>query len=594
MRRILPAVIVVLIASLVAAHLLLLPGDYKATGDATLYSAFGLANFYFMENTGYFERDSELRPLLHMWSLGVEEQFYVVWPIVLMLLHRMFGLTARQTLLAICALLVASLIASIDWAWNDPKEGFYSPLSRAWELGVGGLMVFAPKLSSRMISEAAGIVGLLLIFGSSMVLGPADPFPGVHAIVPVVGAALLVWPRAQTTTGWVLALPPLRFIGLVSFSLYLWHWPVLVYYRIYSNTAFPSLNETIWLGLFSLLLAILTWWFIEQPFRRPWSSPRRAILTGVSAAAAVALAGGAVSAMSGFEKRFPDEVKRLGSLEEMWDWSCPGTAKLTSMESDLCTVGSPWETASRRVFLWGDSHAEHLLPMLHPIGKANDTAIAIYRSCMPIVDGKHIWMQIKRTPTYSESCGKDRARILSMLRETREIDLVVIASAWANSVLITHTESSHPPMPVKEIAAGLERLLDELQERRILLVAQFPRWSQDPVPCALSRSGVLLRETCPANLATISRAYYDQFNGPIDRIMRALSTRSNVDVLVPSDQVCTTEACLTRLNDEFLYRDTGHLRRNLSAKTTGDLGEAAGLSETLSQILREIQVVQDK
>ena len=261
-RRIVPALLVMLTVTLFAGKLLLMPGDYKALGMSAATSAFGISNFFFLNHTGYFDRSADLMPLLHTWSLAVEEQFYVVWPPLLLLMAA--GRRRIDTAAIIGAIVIVGFGASLVWLDVDPKAAFFMAAPRAWELAIGALLVFLPPLPRRL--AGASVVGLLLVIvGFSQIR--ASSFPGFAALLPCIGAALVVWPKQQPAgvDRWLGFLSP---IGLISYSLYLWHWPIWVLFRIYNNGGEPRVREAVALAAASMIIAFLSWRFVERPFRK--------------------------------------------------------------------------------------------------------------------------------------------------------------------------------------------------------------------------------------------------------------------------------------------------------------------------------------
>src|SRR5262249_11932609 len=234
MRRILPALLTMLVCVLVAGRFLLMPGDYAALAKSAGAAAFGFSNFHFLNHTGYFDQVADFMPLLHTWSLAVEEQFYIVWPLLLALI----ATGSRNRTAALVALLVAlGCAASIAFFPVDPKSAFYLALPRAWELGLGALLAFLPALPT-LVGEIATLAGLALIATGFKIASP-DNFPGLDALYPCIGAALVIWPRTRRTISDRL-LGLLAPIGLISYSLYLWHWPIWVYFRIYIENSQPN------------------------------------------------------------------------------------------------------------------------------------------------------------------------------------------------------------------------------------------------------------------------------------------------------------------------------------------------------------------
>jgi peptidoglycan/LPS O-acetylase OafA/YrhL len=196
-RRILPALIVMLAVTMLAGKFLLMPGDYKALAGSTAAAAFGASNFFFLGNTGYFDQAADLMPLLHTWSLAVEEQFYVIWPLLLFVTAKAGSRFKFAAIIS--ALVIAGFVASIFRFNANPKAAFFMALPRAWELALGALLVFLPPLP-RSIGETSTIVGLALT-GAGFMLVSASSFPGVAALYPCIGAALVIWPRQEHTNG---------------------------------------------------------------------------------------------------------------------------------------------------------------------------------------------------------------------------------------------------------------------------------------------------------------------------------------------------------------------------------------------------------
>ena len=277
-RRILPALIVMLITTLLAGKFLLMPGDYKSLSASTAAAAFGVSNFYFLANTGYFDQVADLLPLLHTWSLAVEEQFYVVWPILLLVIA---SGRARVAIAAVLGgIVIIGFAASLVWFDIDPKSAFFVAVPRAWELAIGALLVFLPPLP-RVFGEIAAMLGLLLI-GAGLVVVKAASFPGAAALYPCIGAALVIWPRVErtATASWLGILGP---VGLISYSLYLWHWPVWVLFRIYINNGQPRIHEALALAIVSSALAVLSYFVVEKPFRKRRGQPAHSVQAGLFA-----------------------------------------------------------------------------------------------------------------------------------------------------------------------------------------------------------------------------------------------------------------------------------------------------------------------
>jgi peptidoglycan/LPS O-acetylase OafA/YrhL len=304
-RRIMPVMLVVIGATLVAGQVILPPPDLAALRESAFYSITSLANFYFLSNTGYFDSAAERLPLLHIWSLAVEEQFYIVWPLLLFFLIKISGGRRSVILMIVGAVVLVSFAASVKVVASDAKAAFFLPYTRAWELGLGAMLSLIPAASmkSAWVGETLPTLGLALICFSALTLTVGDPFPGMNALAPCLGAALVVLPMSgQTRIAAALGCAPLRLLGKISYSLYLWHWPLLVFFRFWSGADFPTMNEGVFLIVISTALAWLTWKYVETPARQ-WK-PELMLKSGfVATFAFVTAAGTTVWAVDAIKTR---------------------------------------------------------------------------------------------------------------------------------------------------------------------------------------------------------------------------------------------------------------------------------------------------
>lgn len=577
-RRIIPALAVMLVGVMIAGWLFFSPGDYDSAGQSAAFAAVGAGNLFFYWHTGYFDQAAAMQPLLHTWSLGVEEQFYLAWPLLLWGL--LTWLPGRGARLAVLALAVAVGCIYAGYVVGiDPKAAYYLPLPRAWEFALGGLMAFAPPIPARYATAGAamGGAGLLLIGWSCLSLTTDDPFPGFNALYACCGSAILVWPRERVdAVGWLLALPPLRFTGMISYSLYLWHWPVLVLFRNYVGDAPPTRTEILSLVVLVYVIAAASWWFVERPFRRPRRHRWRVVGVGVATALAVVWVGTTVTAHSGFPARLSDQVEAMSSLDVMWAWPCPARAPVEGLDN-FCQFGVPWETATTRAILWGDSHAEHLAPLLEPLALASNTAVVIYNGCTPYVDGVHVFRYYPRTPAFNPACARLFANGVGILKSNPDIDLVIFSAAWANVIGGVYTDTTEEMSQSGNISLTVSKLRELMADvaqpgRRFVLLGDVPQWHFDPMPCQTRQFG-LLRRPCAPEQEAVSVADYESYQGwERDAFWEATAAFPGTEVLIPGDRMCAGAYCVAEINGEPLYRDASHLRRNLSPKTRLELG----------------------
>jgi peptidoglycan/LPS O-acetylase OafA/YrhL len=317
-RRILPALCLVLSACLLVGYIALLPEELANLGRHMAAAAAFAANLSFWQESGYFAPASEFQPLLHLWSLGIEEQFYLVWPVVLCFAWRW----KRNLGLVAVTLTAASFALNVSLTHVDPTTAFYLPLSRFWELGLGcALAIFknvSPRIlppkcpnpsrprSLRPLFRHAPLLGVALIGICLFTFNDRTAFPGVAAALPTAGALLILaseqpsWFRQHVLTSRVLV-----FVGLISYPLYLWHWPILSFEAIlHAGMAQPVYRVAA--IVLSALLAMLTYWYLEVPIRHRREPSIGILLAG--GAFAIGVIGAAIMLRQGLPSRFPPTV----------------------------------------------------------------------------------------------------------------------------------------------------------------------------------------------------------------------------------------------------------------------------------------------
>ena len=393
-RRILPALSVVVIVLLVAGWFLLLPEDYVALGRSTMALAAIVANIYFWRNTsGYFANTEEM-PLLHTWSLAVEEQFYLIMPLFLVIAFR---LSAPLLLPVVIVSMFGSLAVSAYAVAVFPGAAFYFLPSRAWELLIGSILALMPASwipNNRLARETITYVGLACIVASCVLYTEATPFPGLAALVPCSGTAVIIWANTLgpsgmrlTSAGALFASRPFVFLGLISYSLYLWHWPLLAFSNYWS--LWP-LSLTSRLGLLALafLLATLSWRFVETPIRRRTILPARSSLFSFAALNLVAVFAftGFVIFTGGYPPRLPDQALLYAQAER--DQARHYNRKTKDIRSDAIPHFGVTDRIPS-VLLWGDSQAYCLLPAFDALGKdLNFSGVAVtYGARAPLLGG---------------------------------------------------------------------------------------------------------------------------------------------------------------------------------------------------------------
>lgn len=428
-RRILPALFLVMFACLPFAYMWMLPSQLTDFAQSLIAVVFFASNVLFWREDGYFAAAAELKPLLHTWSLAVEEQYYLLFPIFLLLLWR-FG--RQRVLWTVMAVAVASLLLA-EWGWrNMPSANFYLAPTRAWELLAGSICAFMtvgkPQRSSNMLSAA----GLAMIVFAIFVYDEETPFPSVYALVPVVGTMLIILFAAQGT--WVARLLSLRAfvgIGLISYSAYLWHQPLFAFARLLSLTE-PGHLLMGALAVASLLLAWATWYWVEQPFRKrasPLPVTRRIVFVASGTIGAAFVAVGAVTisndghvARAELRSEVQRDLFERDLAAECFDFDL---SDISDEQDIFCEQGAS-QGYSKTVVVLGDSHALSFYGVL--ASYAEDNAIKLLLSgisgCVPFIDTFVLRGDGKR-----EDCAVRNATAFSD-EALMGVDAVVLIARW--------------------------------------------------------------------------------------------------------------------------------------------------------------------
>lgn len=373
-RRIFPASLVTMLAILLLGLLIMIPQDLENLAKSLIAQAMMLSNVYFWRDVDYFAGSAETKPLLHTWSLAVEEQFYLFYPPLLVALKN----SRRWQINVLVGLAGLSLVLSVIGVAYRPQAAFYLLPFRSWELLLGGLIaLYPPSITSRGVREGMAILGLAMILLGGLLFDAHTPFPGLAALLPCLGAALFIAGNLfeKTVAGRLLSWRPIVFIGLISYSLYLWHWPVMAFMR-YLYLPFNATNASFAVAV-SLGLATLSWKFVEGPFRKShqiagrqrWLTnlkPRAVVLAGISSLAVMAGLGSVILWRKGLPERY-SEAMRLLVDDATWNGSEWGATKAEIHRSTFKTVG---EFKDRFDFVvWGDSHALMYYEVIDEISK---------------------------------------------------------------------------------------------------------------------------------------------------------------------------------------------------------------------------------
>lgn len=423
-RRILPALFLVVAACIPFAWLWLTPLDLTKFARSVIAVSWFTSNLHFLGEKGYFDPVAELKPLLHTWSLAVEEQFYLFFPPLLMLVWRF----AKSRLIWIALAAAIASLAFAQWAAiKEPDLAFYVLPSRAWELLIGALLAILPArhrdaLASNRFAEKLSALGLLSIVGAVLAFDRTTPTPGLLFLLPTLGAALIiVFARPGTLTGALLGSRPFVGLGLISYSAYLWHWPLFTFAR-YRSPAEPSAWLVAILTVATFALAYLSWRFVERPFRDRRRFSRTQIFAFAGAGTAAMLALGLVGNIyKGFPERLPPNV-----ASDEFEAACrPRTRLAENPDIRTCEFGDA--TATRTAIVYGDSHSRAISKEIDKRLKALKIKGVMYdidNSCQVIPQ-----FYLKEDLGRQAKCAKVFQDLLANFKARNPVE-IIIAMRW--------------------------------------------------------------------------------------------------------------------------------------------------------------------
>jgi len=548
-RRIFPALILVLAACLALGWILLLPDEYLRLGKHAAAGAGFLANIALWREAGYFAPAAEVNPLLHLWSLGVEEQYYAVWPLLLVV----FAARPRTLPWMIAGLAAASFALNVWLTPRMPSAAFYLPPTRLWELMAGSALAYrAHGGGPGGRSDLKAVAGLVLVAAGIALLSAQRPFPGWWALLPVAGTALLI---AAGPTAWVnrrvLSNPLMVYLGLISYPLYLWHWPLLVYARIAAGGE-PPASLRLALLTASFALACLTYELVEKKIRFAGLPSVRRLSVPALGAAMAAVGAFGIAVLQG---RVPPQSASISLVNEIarasadWDY-----------EGDRVILGDSTRTA---LFL-GDSHmqqywarvekllAEHAAPVRTIVFK---TAAG----CAPIPGIERRSLQCSRFV--------DEGLALAM---QPEVETGVIAGSWVGFLSRGDYYRIGDPeaRPLRLLTPETDWVMEGFQEalarlvragKRVTIVLSSPRGEMLDPKSVIERDGMAVRVR--GAFRPLPRAEVAALSRGIDARLTAIAEAAGASVIDPADWLCTPSQCPAA--DEAgrpLYRDATHLR----------------------------------
>jgi peptidoglycan/LPS O-acetylase OafA/YrhL len=534
-RRIIPALVTMLILVFILSYFYLFPSEFVRFSWSALYSALSVSNIFFLHHSGYFDALSSTQPLLHTWSLAVEEQFYVLFPLFVVIVFRYAPRLLNASIVLIC---IGSFALSAHGTFVDPDSSFYLAHTRAWELLLGTLvanqswtMTF-PALTRNVLA----LLGLAMIGFAILTYNPETPFPGATALVPCLGATFIIaaGQSGMSFVGSLLSLRPVVFIGLISYSLYLWHWPIIFFQRTDSmlvSSVSPFYTRLVVI-ICSLAIATLSWQFVEKPLRRQSkTTPNSKVfiggLLGLGSSAVLALL---VASANGLPGRFSAMAVQYASyLDYGQAHFRPGKCFIDTYSGFDHQECLRREHGNNNYLLIGDSHAAQLWYGLSKLLKGVHVLQATAAGCMP---------EFTQPTRVVPSCNLLMNYMFNSFLVSNRVDRLLIAARWR--------ERDVP---------GLERVLAWAKERTIPVTLFGPMVEYD---LALPR---ILAYAAQSDDPRTADSHLVK-NEKLDRILWSLASEYNAKYISFYDLLCASNRCSKFVPDGSpLEFDTDHLTK---------------------------------
>ncbi|SDP82995.1 Peptidoglycan/LPS O-acetylase OafA/YrhL, contains acyltransferase and SGNH-hydrolase domains [Ralstonia sp. 25mfcol4.1] len=570
-KRIFPALLIVLACCYAFGWFALLSVEFKALGKHIAAGAGFVSNLVLWSESGYFDKSADTKPLLHLWSLGIEEQFYIIWPVLLWAAwKRKFNLATIATIIA-----AASLYLNLKGIKQDATATFYSPQTRFWELLCGSLLAWfvlykqqdlrrfgrrvdrvlarviysaAQKNDGTTLSNALSVAGMLLLCFGFWHINHEFSFPGKWAVLPVLGAVFII---AAGPNGWVnktfLAHPSAVRIGLISFPLYLWHWPLLSFARIV-EAGVPSRNIRIGAVLAAIVLAWLTVQLVEKQIRGGGFTKLK-VLVLASLMAVVGYFGYDAFEQNGYQDRFIN-VMNVGVNESLaYNWfigfrygECFLDPQNDPVQDFAGHCGANRDNHRSLLMIWGDSHAASLYRGFANNAASHNYNVAQYTvsACPPIMD-------------FDGGQKRDCARLnqftMQRIRELKP-DTLVMAGYWAQY----NGTKGWEKLDTEKLAATID-MVKKAGVRNVVLVGSLPVFS-------VSQPEMLKRAYVWSKIETRTYRNFDPAARTTNDQIHAVAEKSGASFISPMDYMCDKQGCLLSLTTDKvvpLAYDYGHL-----------------------------------
>ena len=597
-RRLLPPLFLVILVTLIFGFLLLSPDHFKALSQSSLFATFSFSNVGFWLESGYFNPDKFTKPLLHTWSLGVEEQFYIIWPLLIYLIFKLKNISA--IFLCLISIVLISFFSSVYFTTDHTSAAFFLSPFRVWQFGAGGLFgiwLHAHQGEGRrfllppIFSTLSTIGGLTVILYGFNTL-PPETFPGYNALIPTIGTLLVILGGLNPISAALLSNPASRFLGKISYSLYLVHWPIIIYWRYYTGAPLNG-RETLFVTVLCVVFALCLFWFVERPFRKPWAKTaiREKVIVPLRlfiASSIIILPSAYIWSNNGLTFRMRDSARSIvAQLSDERRARCQSKTK----QGNACLIGAKKPTSD--FLLLGDSHAGALSLGLDKISKEKGKRgeVHILNGTLPFTDivTYNRSKPLKRSfnSTYENISKSDSDYVLIHGRfalywlgvrpEYEHIEPPIFFKLVGNSM---HSPPSTIEASQSNFIHGLEQTLSVLSEneKKTVIIGAVPFQGIDMAQCISVPKYLTTEDQLMERCKGFSRQQAMERAQHANKILKDYADKYDAIFIDPTEVFCpeNLETCLRLKDDRILYRDRNHLSKDGATLLAEKIFDALG------------------
>jgi len=560
--RIFPTLFIVMIFVLVLGAFLFSAADLKELGQSVTATTLFHSNLFFSDDIGYFDTPADYKPLLHTWYVAIQMQYYIFFPLLLILFTGIFRARHKFWL---PVLTFVALAISIYATQNEPLQAYYWASARAWEFLLGAILSVGiiPFIDSKRLCNALAFLGLVFIAASAFFYTPETFSAGFSGILPALGAGFLIYSgfRKDSFIRRLLNIKPLVFIGLISYSIYLWHWPLLVFAKYYIIRELTNF-EIFAILILAFIFSVLSWRFIERKF--DLSKLKVKIWQVFAALMALMVFSISLGFIIDIRNGFPERFGSVQNIEEDSEWEGWRDCMADTTDPKTCLIGS--ENAEPTFVLWGDSHAVALASGIDESAKEKGRAglLITKSSCTPLLGINKIG---------KEYCVEFNNNVLEYINNQPDLETIILSSRWATcatgkryknekgegvELVDIWTNANQDKINAELFEAGITRLVSKLLEmdRRVVLVEQVPEIGYR-VPNVASVTKERERNIEALIAPTIEE--YRKRNKEVSLIFNKLNNLERVQIVEVSEKLCGTDKCRLFAHGIPLYRDDDHL-----------------------------------